>query len=93
MKFNTPAFWETETPEVIRTEKNTLRYYPKAGFIAVHGQDYYDRYTGELKSGRYGPLNLRALAENKAAAKALVKIILKYRPDAAEADKEEDDDV
>lgn len=73
---NTPAFWEKEAPEVITTDKNTIRYYPEAKVVSVQGHDYYDPRTGELKTARLSVLHLAALKKNPEAAKRLAAIIL-----------------
>lgn len=74
-------FWETETPEEIRTSRNVLRYYPQAGRLMVHLPDYYDD-AGNAKQGKGTGINLTNLAKNPAALERLIEILQDWKAKA-----------
>lgn len=90
MKYtNTPAYWETETPELIITSRNVIRHYPNAGKVAVHGLDYYDPKSGELRSGRINALDLKALKDRPEQAARLIEILSANLPPLPDEGKAE----
>jgi hypothetical protein len=54
-------YWENETPEVIKTERNMIKYYPNAGKMQVAGV-YKDAVTGEVKQGKTATLDIEDAA-------------------------------
>lgn len=72
---NSPKFWETETPEVLRTSSAVFRYYPVAGRVIVHQPDYLDPRSNEIKSGKGTGFSLKSLEERPEVAKRLIEII------------------
>ena len=73
--YNSAKFWETETPEVLRTSSCIFRYYPIAGRVIVHQPDYLDPRSGEIKPGKGVGFSMKSLAERPEVAKRLIEII------------------
>ena len=44
-------WWEQEQPQIVRTKKNVLRWYPKAKKLQVARPDWTDE-NGEIKTGK-----------------------------------------
>lgn len=53
-------YWLGEDPEVLRTEKNVLRYYKKAGKLQVSLPDWQDN-EGETKPGKTVTLDIESM--------------------------------
>jgi len=72
-------FWENETPKEARSEKNVLRWYPKAGQLQVSRPDYEDN-NGQTRPGKSVTLNVSALREEsddvKTAARSMFEEII-----------------
>lgn len=73
-------YWELEEPEIIRTDKNVIRYYPKAQRLVVHITDYFDTRVGELRPGKGVGLRLEALARQPKDVSRLIKILQSLLP-------------
>ena len=69
-------FWETETPVEVRAEKNTLRWYPKSGYLQVSRPDWEDD-NGKVKPGKTVTLNVGALAEEPENVKSVARSVIK----------------
>lgn len=61
-------YWEEETPVEVTTERNKLRWYPRAGRLHVSLPDW--EKDGEIRQGKTVSLNIDALRESEDAAKA-----------------------
>lgn len=76
----TNRYWETETAEILRTAKNTIRYYPRAEKLTIKAPDYFDNRECKLKPGVNAALDLKALASSPEVAQRLVAILLECLP-------------
>ncbi|HBF36539.1 MAG TPA: hypothetical protein DDW50_04380 [Firmicutes bacterium] len=54
-------YWETETPQTIKTGRNFLKYFKGAGRLQVAAL-YKDQTTGEIKQGKTAVLDMEDLA-------------------------------
>lgn len=70
-------YWLDETPMEIRTEKNVLRYFPKARRLQVALPDWTNE-DGETRPGKMVTLDVAALAktEGRETARKVVRAIL-----------------
>lgn len=68
-------FWEYETPEILRTSRNAIRYYPQAGRLVVHLPDWENYKTGEKLPGKGVGINLLALSEEPDTLRRLISIL------------------
>ena len=64
-------WWTKEEPQVVRTRKNVLRWYPQAGKLQVSRPDWVDD-DGETKTGKTTTIDVRALCDDEAAHSAKV---------------------
>lgn len=73
-------YWLYEEPEVLKTGKNVIRYYPKAERLVVHLPDYIkaDFYGGEVKPGKGVGLQLVSLSEDQEVLKRIIDILSEY---------------
>ena len=62
-------YWLEEQPKAIETDKNTIRYYEKAGKLQVSLPDWQDG-KGKLNRGKTITLDLEALQLSKDVEKA-----------------------
>ena len=67
-------YWLIESPEVLETAKNVIRYYPKHGKLAVHLPDYCTR-DCQTHIGKGVGLNLDALQDEPDALHRLIEIL------------------
>ena len=67
-------YWENETPQEVKTDRNTLRYYQKAGKLAVSRPDW-EEDNGKMKPGKTVTLDVSALKEESPEAKAVARSI------------------
>ncbi len=71
-------YWERETPEIITSERNILRYYSEAGKLQVGRPSWKDKDRKE-KHGKTVTIDIEALEvlgpEEKAKAQAIFKEI------------------
>jgi len=58
-------WWEDDTPQVITTRTNVLRYYPKAGKLQVSRPDWITE-EGETRPGKTVTLDVAALQQDAA---------------------------
>lgn len=68
-------FWESEEPEVMKTGRNVIRYYPGAQRVVIHLPDWENYKTGQLCPGKGVGLNLAALADEPEALDRLIEIL------------------
>ncbi len=76
----TNRYWETERADILRTAKNTIRYYPNAEKLTIKAPDYFDNRECQLKPGANAALDLKALADSPEVAQRLVDILLECLP-------------
>ena len=74
-------YWLTETPEVMETSKNVIRYYPKHGKLAFHLPDYCTR-DCKTHIGKGVGLNLDALQDEPEVLHRLIEILQSVEHDA-----------
>ena len=67
-------YWLIESPEVLETAKNVIRYYPKHGKLAVHLPDYCTR-DCQTHIGKGVGLNLDALQDEPDVLHRLIEIL------------------
>lgn len=67
-------FWEVEEPEIMRTGRNVIRYYPEAERLVFHLPDWENYKTGETLPGKGVGINLEALAEEPEVCERLIDI-------------------
>ena len=75
----TAKFWEIEDPEVMTTEKNVMRYYPKAERLVIHLPDYTHAQTGAQMPGKGCGINLEALAYAPEVLDRIIEILSSYK--------------
>lgn len=73
-------YWEMETPEVMQTGFNTLRYYPQAQRLVVHLKDYWSDKDGGFRMGKGTGLDLASLRRKPDVLKRLIEILQAIEP-------------
>jgi hypothetical protein len=66
-------YWEQETPQVVDTGRNVLRYFEKAGRVQI-SMPYWTDDNGEQKPGKTVALDLEAVQLTPAAARLIRRI-------------------
>jgi len=66
-------YWEHETPKVVDTGKNVLRYFPEAGKLQI-SMPYWTNDAGEERPGKTVTLDLTAVQETPEAVELMRKI-------------------
>lgn len=75
-------YWLIESPEVLETAKNVIRYYPKHGKLAVHLPDYCTR-DCKTHIGKGVGLNLDALQDEPEVLHRLIAILQEIERNAS----------
>ena len=75
-------YWLIESPEVMDTAKNVIRYYPKHGKLAVHLPDYCTR-DCKTHIGKGVGLNLDALQDEPKVLHRLIEILQEIESNAS----------
>lgn len=76
----TAKFWELETPEIMQTSFNTLRYYKNAQRLVVHLADYWSDKDGGFRMGKGTGLDLASLRRKPDVLKRLIEILQAIEP-------------
>lgn len=82
-------FWKYETPEELRTGKNTFRYYPKAGRLVAHLPNYFSDRDDAWKMGKGTSINLESLKARPEVIDRLVEILESLKGDTNISEEEE----
>ena len=77
-------FWLLEDPEEIYTDKNVIRYYPKAKRLVVHLPDYYHIEKREVLPGKGTGLRLDYL--DPESVKRLIEILSSFLDEDSEGE-------
>ncbi|NPV81469.1 MAG: hypothetical protein HPY52_14595 [Firmicutes bacterium] len=62
-------YWESENPIEAKSEKNSLRWYPKAGKLQISRPEWTDK-EGSTHPGKTVTLDVEALGESEDREKA-----------------------
>lgn len=68
-------FWDVETPVIVNTSKNVIRYFPEARMLSISKPDWKEKKSGETKQGKTVLLDLEAVAKNPAAVTLLTRVL------------------
>lgn len=69
-----PNWWDSETPVVITSDKNALRWYPQAKKMQVSRPDWTNQ-EGEQKPGKTVTFDVGALGNNEEAKKVFASML------------------
>ena len=76
-------YWKLETPEVLETAKNVIRYYPKHGKLVVHLPDHCSRKDFSVHVGKGVGINLAALEDEPEVLHRLIEILQEVESNAS----------